>query len=360
MVSHRRIAALASTVVLVSLSLGTASASAQSSPPDASDVKITLVEHVRVPAVEIFAHGAQAAADELGFQLEITGPQQYNLQDQQAMSEASANAGAQGIIEIPVGATAWARHETSLLDRGVKVVNMGIYTGPFLEDRTPIYVGPNDIEYGRALGQLVVDAIGGSSAAGEVVIATCVPGLEEQEDRYAGVKLALEDYAPGVTLIGLENVTDDPTTAIPQWKQLIQAHPDALAFVGLCSTHPADLAKIKSEMPDATWLALGGELDPGTLTGIKDGTVHGVVDASIWQQGYISAKLLFEQITNPEIPTTGWINPGIETVTADNIDEVAAREEGTAEEQAAYYKPAMDEIFADLEASIQPLAEAHR
>lgn len=337
-------------------------ASSPSSAPtfDASSVKIALVEHVRVPAVEIFAHGAQAAATELGFKLDITGPQGYNLQQQQAMSDAEANAGAQGIIEIPVGATAWARNETALLDRGVKVVNIGIYTGPFLGDKTPIYVGPNDIEYGRALGQLVVNAIGGASAKGSAVIATCVPGLEEQEDRFAGVKLALEDFAPDVQLSGLMNVTDDPSTGIPQWRQLIQANPDALAFIGLCSTHPADLAKIKSETPGAKWLALGGELDPGTLTGIKDGTVYGVVDAAIWQQGYIAAKLLFAQITDPSTPTTGWINPGIETVTSDNIAAVAAREQGTADEQHAFYKPAMDKIFADLKSSIQPLTEAHR
>src|ERR1700738_1607384 len=78
--------------------------------------KIALVEHVRVPAVEIFAYGAQAASTERGFPLDITGPQGYNLQQQQAMSDAEANAGAKGIIEILVGATAWSRNETALMD----------------------------------------------------------------------------------------------------------------------------------------------------------------------------------------------------------------------------------------------------
>src|ERR1041385_4574079 len=93
--------------------------------------KIALVEHVRVPAVEIFAYGARAAAGQLHFPLDVTGPQQYNVQQQQQMSEAEANAGAKGIIEILVGASAWARHETELMNRGIKVVNIGVYTGPF-------------------------------------------------------------------------------------------------------------------------------------------------------------------------------------------------------------------------------------
>jgi ABC-type sugar transport system substrate-binding protein len=322
--------------------------------------KIALVEHVRVPAVEIFAHGAQAAATELGFPLDVTGPQGYNLQQQQSMSDAEANAGAKGIIEILVGASAWARNEQALQSRGIKVVNIGVYTGPFLGAQTPIYVGPNDIEYGRALGNLVVKAIGGASASGQVVIATCVPGLEEQEDRYSGVKLALEDFAPNVTLSDLLNVTDDPATGIPQWQQIVQTYPKALAFVGLCSTHPADLAKVRAATPGATWLALGGELDPGTLAGIKDGQIYGVVDAAIWQQGYIAAKLLYEQINNPSYPQTGFVDPGIEVVTSANIDAVTARETGSATDQFNFYKPAMDKIFNNLSANILPLADAHR
>jgi ribose transport system substrate-binding protein len=318
-----------------------------------------LVEHVRVPAVEIFAYGAQAAAKELGFKLDVTGPQQYNLQQQQSMSDAEANAGAKGIIEILVGASAWTRNEQALLDRGIKVANIGVYTGPFLGAKTPVYVGPNDIDYGRALGALVVNALG-ANAQGDVVIATCVPGLLEQEDRFDGVRLALSESEPNVNLLGLFNVADDPSIGIPQWQQLVQAHPNALAFIGLCSTHPADLAKVRAATPGAKWLALGGELDPGSLQGIKDGQVAGVVDADIWQQGYVAAKLLFLQITQSGIPQTGWVDSGIETVTSANVDAVIAREEGTRDNEEAFFRPQMDKLFSNLSTVVQPFANAHR
>jgi ribose transport system substrate-binding protein len=155
-------------------------------------------------------------------------------------------------------------------------------------------------------------------------------------------------------------VADDPSIGIPQWKQVVQAHPNALAFVGLCSTHPADLARIKAAAPGSKWVVVGGELDPGTLQGIKDGTVYGVVDAAIWQQGYIAAKLLYEQVNNPSLPQTGWIDPGIEVVTKANIDAVTTREKGSPAEQEAFYKPLMDKIFNNLAANIHPLLDAHR
>jgi ribose transport system substrate-binding protein len=275
------------------------------------------------------------------------------------MSDAEANAGAKGIIEILVGATAWTRNETDLQNRGIKVVNIGVYTGPFMGAQTPIYVGPNDIDYGRALGALAVKALG-ANAQGDVVIATCVPGLLEQEDRFDGVRLALSESEPNVNLLGLFNVSDDPSIGIPQFQQLVQAHPHALAFIGLCSTHPADLAKVKAATPGATWLALGGELDPGSLQGIKNGTVYGVVDADIWQQGYIAAKLLYLQNTQSSIPLTGWIDSGIETVTTSNVDAVVAREEGTRDNEEAFFRPQMDKLFGSLSSNIQPFTNAHR
>src|SRR5262249_34287374 len=256
-------------------------------------------------------------------------------------------------------ASAWARHETELMNRHIKVVNIGVYTGPFLGKKTPIYVGPNDIDYGRSLGNLLVKALG-PNASGDVVIATCVPGLEEQTDRYNGVKQALAKSEPKVNLIGPLFAHDDPTTGLADWQKIVQVHSSALAFVGLCSTAPANLAKIREQASNPNWLIVGGELDPGTLQGIQNGQIYGVVDASIWPQGYIAARLLYLQATNSAIPTTGWIDPGIEVVTKKNVAAVIARENGTRAHEFQFYKASMNKLFANLKANIKPLAAAHR
>jgi hypothetical protein len=107
-------------------------------------------------------------------------------------------------------------------------------------------------------------------------------------------------------------------------------------------------------------LVTGGELDPGTLQGIKTGQVYGVVDAAIWQQGYIAAKLLYLQTTRGSIPSTGWIDSGIETVTVSNVDAVISRENGTRANETQVLKPSMDKIFANLTGNIKPLSDAHR
>jgi ribose transport system substrate-binding protein len=345
----RLVLSLATAALLVFAAAGPASAASTG-----GKLKIAIVYHVTVPAVETFGYGAQAAATQLGIQLSITGPAQYDVLKQQAMSNAEANAGAKGIEEILVGASAWARNIAALQARHIAVVDLGVYTGPYLGKTTPIYVGPSDKAYGRTLGNLLVQALG-PNAHGTVVIGTCVPGLLELVQRIDGVEQAIKQKEPGVKVVGPDFATDSYTQGVTDWQRIVLANPNALAFVGLCSTAPADLAKVKTST-GGKWLIVGGELDPGTLLGIKSGAIYGVVDANIWEQGYIGARLLYEELTNPKFANvTGWLDPGIETVTHANIFAVDARQSSLAA-QTAYYEPICNALFANLGAHIKGLS----
>lgn len=329
---------------------GIATVDASSTP----NLKIALVYQTDVPADAPFGQGAQAAANQLGFHLTIVGPPTYNVVNQQQLSNSEANAGANGIMEILVGATPWTRNISALQSRHIAVTDIGVYTGPFLGKNTPIYVGPSDKAYGRALGNLVAQGLG-PNAKGSVVVATCAPGLLEQTQRYDGVVQVMKQKEPGIKVVGPDYAADSYTQGVTDWQRLVLANPSAVAFVGLCSTAPAVLAKVKAS-DHGNWLISGGELDPNTLKGIKDGLIYGVVDAEIWQQGYIGARLLYEELTNSKYwGRSGWIDPGIETVTKANIDAVIARQSSPTAQIAAN-EPLDDAVFANLNAHIKPLS----
>jgi ABC-type sugar transport system substrate-binding protein len=318
------------------------------------NVKIALVYQTDVPADAPFGQGAQAAANQFGFHLSIVGPSTYNVSTQQQLSNSEANAGANGIMEILVGATPWTRNISALESRHIAVADIGVYTGPFLGKNTPIYVGPSDKAYGRALGNLVVQGLG-PNAHGSVVVATCAPGLLEQVQRFEGVQQAMRAKEPGIKVVGMVYAADSYTEGLTDWQRIVLANPDARAFIGLCSTAPAVLARVRAS-DHGKWLISGGELDPNTLLGIKDGLIYGVVDAEIWQQGYIGARLLYEEITNPHFTyRTGWVNTGVETVTKTNIDAVMARQSSQAAQIAAN-EPLDDAIFAHLNLHVQTLS----
>jgi ribose transport system substrate-binding protein len=358
--SERRVklgAILASVALLAPLAVLTVAGSATASANHSKKVKVTklaIVYHVNVPAVDVFGYGAQAAANELGVHLDITGPQAYNVLIQQQLSNSEANAGAQGIEEILVGASAWARNISALEKRGIAVADLGVYTGPFLGRSTPVYVGPSDKAYGRALGKLLVSALG-KKAHGTVVIGTCNPGLLELVQRIDGVDNAMKQYEPGVTVKSPVYATDSYSQGTTDWTRIVLANPNALAFVGLCSTAPADLAKVKAST-HGKWVIVGGELDPGTQAGLKSGRIYGVVDARIWEQGYLGIKLLYDELTIPaDAHLTGWLDLGIETVTHANIDSVIARE-GSKNAQQAYWQPVADALAANITKHLKPLS----
>jgi ABC-type sugar transport system substrate-binding protein len=315
--------------------------------------KISFVYQVRVPAVEIAGYGAAAAAKQLGFSFHAVGPTAYDVIQQQTMFNSEAAAGANGIATVVLEPKAWQRTVSSALTKGIKVVDFGVYTGPFTGANTPIYVGPDDHAYGRALSALLINALG-PNAKGQVVITSCAPSVQEQQLRVQGVRQALKAQEPGVSLVGPIIQTDNATQGVLDAQRIVLAHPKALAFVGLCSTAPAAFAKVKKDT-NAGWLVTGGELDPGNLQGIKQGLIVGVVDASLWLQGYVSARLLYQQIAHPgSVPTTGWLDSTIETVNSKNIDQVIARQSSLAN-QAKAYLPLMNKLFAHLKQNIKPL-----
>lgn len=349
MKTKRRLLVIAALGVLVAaVVIGGAQAG-----PRASTPKISFVYQVRVPAVEIAGYGAAAAAKQLGFSFHAVGPTAYDVIQQETMFNSEASAGAQGIATVVLEPKAWQRTVSSALSKGIKVVDFGVYTGPFTGANTPIYVGPDDHAYGRALSALLIKALG-PNAKGQVVITSCAPSVQEQQLRVQGVRQALKAQEPGVSLIGPVIQTDNATQGVLDAQRIVLAHPKALAFVGLCSTSPAAFAKVKKDT-NAKWLVTGGELDPGNLQGIKQGLIVGVVDASLWLQGYVSARLLYQQIAHPgSVPTTGWLDSTIETVTSKNINQVIARQSSLAN-QAKAYLPLMNKLFAHLKQNIKPL-----
>ena len=158
-----------------------------------------------------------------------------------------------------------------------------------------------------------------------------VPGLAICEDRFTGVKQIFAEKAPNVKVIRVQ-VADDDVKGPIDWKAQIQAHPNALAFIGdRASTAPPILGKIKQDT-GAKWLVTGSELDPRVPPLIKSGMVAGVTSASFWLQGYVAARVLYQQITHGKyLAYKGWIDSGTDVITQQNVDASYHRPQITGE-----------------------------
>ena len=70
-------------------------------------------------------------------------------------------------------------------------------------------------------------------------------------------------------------------------------------------------------------------------------------------------RLIAEAVRAGKPPVEGWIVPGITVVTKDNVAAIQARE-ASPEAQAAFYKPLVTKLWADLPGAVKPLSDLKR
>lgn len=323
-----------------------------SAAKSADGLKLGLVLHVRIPFTQQIADGAQAGAEQYGVDLQVAGPQGFDPPAQVKAVQDTIAAGAKGIATVPFPADLWKRPIELAQDQGVPIVSLNVAA---LDTASPVYVGENSLELGGRLAELALTELG-ADAKGDVVVGICAPGTFPLELRMQGIRNVFAAKAPGVTVKGPFNVTGDPSTNFSNWRSIVQANPDAIAFLGICAQDLPNLSKIKAKDRDADYTIAGVDLEPEALRGIKDGVALGTVGQNPYLQGYVPIRLLVENLAFDKPMPKGWINSGTEVVTSENIDEVMQRE-ASKEATEAFYKPTIERIFSDPKRQTRPFGD---
>jgi ABC-type sugar transport system substrate-binding protein len=330
--------------------------SAAPSQQSAEGLKLAALAHLRIPYTQQITDAAKFAADEVGADLQVAGPEGV---DQQAHIKAfndSIAAGAEGVMTVAFLPDIWVRPIDDATDGGTLVYTFDIASP---DSKEAVHVGPSNIDLGRSVAGAVVDDLG-ADATGDVIVGICVPGNPVLETRVQAFNDGLAELAPGLTPAAAVDVTADPTENLSTWQQLIQTNPDAKAFVGFCAFDLANLVKIKERTPDAAYGIYGTDLEPDTLRGIKEGIATQTFGQKPFMEGYIASTLMIDSLTGgPQY--AGWVDVGVEKVDSSNIDPVIAREEAATNGDwatvKAAYQSEIDAILAAGEGGLKPLSE---
>jgi ribose transport system substrate-binding protein len=190
-----------------------------------------------------------------------------------------------------------------------------------------------------------------------VIVGTCAPGDPVINQRFAGVTDAFADIAPGVTVEGPFDVGFDLAQVSAAARTLVQANPDALAFVGLCENEITAWSDIK-ERSGADWLVAGGNINEGTIAGLENGTIMATVSQNPFMQGYLPIRLLVDHLTTGNPLPEGWLNPGWEIITSENYAETLPRntDAGLA---AEFQADRVADILANPDEHFRPLEELY-
>ncbi|MEQ8716858.1 MAG: substrate-binding domain-containing protein [Acidimicrobiales bacterium] len=324
------------------------------------DLTIAFVTHViGNPFIQQIIDGAEAAASDLGVNLEVTGPAGGDADAQLVAAQNLVAAGADGLaMSVPGSSIAFGVNE--IIDGGTPVVTFNLLDTSV---EAP-YVGERSVESGRILGGLVLEELGGAEATGTAIIGNCFPGFPVLENRAAGVEEALR-AAPGLEVLGPFDVKVEVTENYAAWEALLAANPDAKALVGLCAPDVASLGQLKAANPDSEFIGAGYDLTAENLAEIEAGRAFASVGQTPFMQGYLPVFMLVDNLRNGTPLEQGFVDAGTQVLTIDGsiepyglpslsfseVQELA----GSPEQTREFYQTLVDNVIPTWSDLIEPI-----
>ncbi|MCJ7660450.1 MAG: substrate-binding domain-containing protein, partial [Anaerolineales bacterium] len=286
-------------------------------------IKIGFLAGVQDPFYFTMQRGAAQAAADLGVELVVQIPDNWNTTVQTPMLEAMVARGDLDFLFLaPVDKEAMVAPLQNAYDAGLPLLTVDTFIGDGDYANGPVtfplsYIGSNNVQGGEIGCNALAEAIGG---AGKVYIQNVKPGISTTDQREEGCKNALENY-PDITLVGVDYNDDDPSKAQAQVEAMLQREPDLVGIFGtnVFSAQGAGQVvqnqglsgKVKVVAFDATETAI--EM-------LKEGTVDLVIAQKPFDMGYFAVEMglaYLDDITSipARIPT------GYQVITIDNVDD---------------------------------------
>src|ERR687895_1489915 len=258
--------------------------------------------------------GAQAAADELGVNYEVQGPNEFDPTEQIPIVEAVVAQQPDAILIAPTERTALIGPLQQAQDAGITVVlvdtivddpNIGISR-----------IATDNVEGGRVAGETLVDLIGGE---GTVFVNTTQPGVSTVEERQQGFEEVIEGE-PGIEYLGAEYNNDDPTRAAQITSAVLARNPD---LAGIFATN------LFSAEGAATALRDAGAQEEGQVVGFQaspcpveqrgEGLVQALVAQNPREIGFQGVQTAVASLRGEDFESQ--ITTPLTAVTQDNLED---------------------------------------
>ncbi|MEV4675798.1 MULTISPECIES: sugar ABC transporter substrate-binding protein [Actinomadura] len=299
--------------------------------------------------------GATEAANRAGnIDFKVVGPPNTDGPAEQQLFQNLTVTHPDGIVLENLDPPIFTRPAAQAVDKGIPIVALD--TAPTDGSKVTFYVGNDNYELGGMLAEAAVKKLG-KDARGKVVVGVPNPGTPVLDSRAKGIKDTFARLAPGIRVLGPFQTYSDPAQSYGAWQSQVNANPDALAFLGVGDADSYNLGRLKDQK-HGTYLTAGFDVDPKTLEYIKKGTNFAGIDPEHYLKGYVATSMLISSVrkNDGKLPDGWFKTPGL-VMDASNIDDIIKRQQSV---QNAYqwYKPHLDKLLANPDASMRPLKEA--
>jgi ribose transport system substrate-binding protein len=289
------------------------------------DITITLIPGLTTDAFYITMNrGAQAAAEDLGINVEFQGAEEFNPTLQVPVLDAVIARQPDAILIAPTDTTQLIAPLERAADAGIPVVTVdtfiddGQYQDGAGDGDFPIsYIASDNIAGGRIAARAMAESIGGE---GSVYVSNVRPGISTTDQREAGFKLEMEENFPNITVLETQYNENDASTAASQFQAVLARDPDLRGVFG---------ANLFSAIGAANGVEASGQLGDITVIAfdapqsIVDNISNGLVDVAIAQHpaeiGYYGVVTAYAHLTGQSVPPL--IGTGFTIIDASNVDD---------------------------------------
>lgn len=329
-------------MIIVATAIAVAIVVGCSKPSEKSD--FAYVTNGVDPFWDLCAAGVRIAEKEFGVKCEVHMPTK-GVVDQKRILEAMVAKGVKGIAVSPVDPD----NQTGHLNEIAQVTKLITHDADAPESDRLVYIGTDNYKAGRALGQLVKEAI---PDGGEVMI--FVGRLEQlnARQRRQGVidellnrghqtlgqvkfdEVAKEFKGDKYTVLDTRTDNFDKAKAKANAEDAITKYKNLACMVGLFAYNPPACIDAIREAGKLDQIKVCGfDEQESFLQAIKDGHAHGTISQQPWNYGYNSVKLLKSIMDGDTsaIPANRFIDVGYKVITKANIDEFWAEKKKMAE-----------------------------
>ncbi|HKQ73966.1 MAG TPA: sugar-binding protein [Blastocatellia bacterium] len=196
--------------------------------------------------------------------------------------------GVDGIAISPVD----PKNQTQLINRAASKALVFTQDSDAPNSNRACYIGTDNEAAGRQAGQLVKEAL---PEGGKIMVFVGTMDAQNAQDRYRGLKQTLEGTK--VEILDIRTDGGESVNAKRNAADTLVKYPDIAGMVGLWAYNgPAILGAVKEAGKVGQVKIVAFDEEDATLTGIKEGAIHGTVVQQPYEFGYQSMIKLAKAI----------------------------------------------------------------
>jgi ribose transport system substrate-binding protein len=264
---------------------------------------------------KIASAGVHKYEKEAGVSVDIKMPPNGKVEEQNQILEELV---AQGYNGIAISVIA-PDDQVAEINRAAAKTNLICFDSDCPKSNRLAYIGTNNFEAGKALGEQIVKLL---PSGGKMAVFVGTFSADNAKQRLDGVQAAIKGH--NIEIVAQKEDQTDRNKARTNVEDVLNGYSDLNLVCGLWSYNGPAIAKaIDASGKKGKVLAAVFDEEDGTLDGIGSGTIACTVVQKPFQFGYLSSKMLNDIATKDKsvIPNPPVVDTGVRVIDSKNVGD---------------------------------------